>query len=66
MNPIREDPGRQESEPACCPACGDQRPRYKGRRGRNDVYECTQTDCNLVFEILLLASASRPEGGRCA
>jgi hypothetical protein len=64
MNPIREDPGRQESEPACCPACGDQRPRYKGRRGPNDVYECVAAGCGLLFEVLVTAPAERPGGVR--
>ncbi len=45
-------PDEDVPEPVCCPACGDERPRFKGRKNRADVYVCTQGGCGLLWESL--------------
>jgi len=52
-----------DHEPITCVLCG--RPtRYRGRRARVQIYECTDERCMItVFEVCDAAPAHRP-GGR--
>jgi hypothetical protein len=67
-NGIRQAPDRQgrlelDTDGVACPLCGH-RARYRGRRNRCGVFECTEDECLVtVFEVLDTAQAERP-GGR--
>jgi hypothetical protein len=46
-----DEPDDYEREPdPSCPACGDERPRFQGRKNRSDVYVCTNQGCQLLWE----------------
>jgi hypothetical protein len=35
-----------------CRACGG-RTRFKGRRNRTEIYECSEPSCGLLFEVMI-------------
>jgi hypothetical protein len=41
-----------EQEPVCCPACGDEKPRFMGKKNRSGKFVCTREDCQLLWESL--------------
>jgi hypothetical protein len=68
-NTIRLGPNRQgrlalDTDGVVCPLCG-RRARYRGRRNRGGIFECTDDGClATVFEVLNPELAERPGGSR--
>jgi ribosomal protein L37AE/L43A len=60
MRPTTLDRQPPEDDPTC-PACGA-RLRFRGRRGRVDIWSCDR--CGLLSEIFDPAAASPPKDGR--